>query len=140
MVIVGFNITKIEASRKGGIKGQVKINNNVSIEKVEPQKLNLGKAEQQGIRFDFTYSTDYEPGIGSVVMKGHTVTIEEETRLKEILDGWKKDKKLPNEVMNPILNSVLQRCTIKAIALSQDINLPPPVPMPKVQAQESKKK
>jgi hypothetical protein len=50
------------------------------------------------------------------------------------LDGWKKDKKLPKEIMPVILNTVLNKCNIQALILSEQINLPPPIPMPKLQS------
>jgi len=66
--------------------------------------------------------------------------VEEPKKAKEILSGWKKDKKLDKELMATLLNTLLVKCNVQALILSQQINLPPPIPLPKVQmaAQESK--
>ena len=53
--------------------------------------------------------------------------------VKEILDGWKKDKRLPKETMTNVLNTILGKCNVEALILSERINLPPPIPLPKVQ-------
>ena len=43
-------------------------------------------------------------------------------------------QKLPRVAISPILlNSILNKCNVQALILSQDINLPPPIPLPKVQ-------
>ena len=36
------------------------------------------------------------------------------------------------EVMAQVINSVLTKSNIQALILSRDVNLPPPIPMPKV--------
>ena len=64
--------------------------------------------------------------------------MEEQKKVEELLNGWKKDKKLPPEVITPVLNMALTKCNVQALILSQEINLPPPIPLPKVQQKESK--
>ena len=56
--------------------------------------------------------------------------------VEEIIKNWKKDKKLPKEIMTSVMNSVLNKCNIQALILSQTVNLPPPIPLPKVQAEK----
>ena len=38
--------------------------------------------------------------------------------------------------MSKVLNFVLAKCNIKALALSQDVNLPPQIPLPKLTAKK----
>jgi hypothetical protein len=38
--------------------------------------------------------------------------------------------------MVPVLNSILAKCNIQAIILTREVNLPPPIPLPKVQFKE----
>lgn len=132
MVIVGLNITKIDAERKSGGSAKVSINNNVSIEKVEEQKLNIGKSSQYGLRYEFSYSTIYEPAMGHIKFGGNIITVEDEKVGKDIMEGFKKSKKLPDSVMGMLLNAVLRKCSVQAVVLSQEIALPSPVPLPKV--------
>ena len=55
---------------------------------------------------------------------------------KEILDKWKKDKELDQKLMMQVLNFILAKCNIKALSLSQEVNLPPQIPLPKLTAKK----
>ena len=138
MTIVGLNFTKIEAEKKEFVKGKININNNVSINKVEEKKLSLATEKQKIIAFTFEFISKYDPNVGSIKITGDVLYMETANKVKEILDGWKKDKKLPKEIMTTILNSVLTKCNIQALILSEQINLPPPIPLPKLQVGQKK--
>jgi len=45
--------------------------------------------------------------------------------------------KVPKDIMSGVLNTVLTKCNIEALILSQKVNLPPPIPLPSVR-QEAK--
>lgn len=138
MTIVGFDFTKIDAEKKAPIKGKISINNNVTIKNVEEQDLNLGKEKQNALKFQFEFISKYDPGLGQIKLVGDLIYMGEPKKVKEILDGWKKDKKLPKDISTGILNNVLTKCNIQALILSRDINLPSPIPLPKVQIAQEK--
>ena len=141
MTIVGFNFTKIEAEKKDLIKGKININNNVSINKVEEKDLSLGNQKQKVLKFTFEFLAKYDPDAGAIILTGDVLFMDDTKKIKEILDGWKKDKKLPKEIMPNILNTIMSKCNIQALILSEQINLPPPIPLPKLQqAQAAEKK
>ena len=140
MTIVGFNFTKIEAEKKDMIKGKINVNNNVSIKEVEEKKISLANDKQKVLSFTFEFIAKYDPNVGSIKFVGDVLFMDEAKKAKEILDGWKKDKKLPKEIMPGILNTVLTKCNIQALILSEQINLPPPIPLPKVQAAQPAQK
>ena len=48
---------------------------------------------------------------------------------------WKKSKKIPMGVMEQIVNAALHKGNIQAIKISEDVNLPSPLPLPKVKAE-----
>lgn len=137
MAIIGFNFTKMLVERKEAPKGKINIKNNVEIKKVEKTDLHFGKNKQSGLKFEFEFVAEYEPAIGSIVLTGEVIDIQDEKRIEEVLKGWKKDKKLEPAVMSAILNTVLTKSNIQALILSRDINLPPPMPMPKVNVMPS---
>ena len=139
MTIVGFNFTSINAEKNGAVKGKVNINNNVSIKDVEEKDLSLGPNKQQALRFIFEFISKYDPNVGSISLAGDVLFIEEAKKIKEILDGWKKNKKLPKEVTSRVLNTILGKCNVQALILSEQVNLPPPIPLPKVQVGEAQK-
>ena len=133
MPIVGFGLTKIIAEKTDAIKGKVDIRNNVSVKDVKSADISLGKDTGNASKFIFEFTSSYEPGIGRILLEGEVLFMDEPARIREMQDSWKKDKKLPQDVMAPVLNSILNKCNVQALILSQDINLPPPIPLPKVQ-------
>ena len=133
MTIVSFNFTKIEAEKRELSKGKININNNVTIEKVEEKDLSLGNQKQKVLSFTFEFTSKYSPNAGSIKLNGNVLYMEDSKKVKEILDGWKKDKKIPKEIMTKILNVILNKSNVQALILSEHVNLPPPIPLPKVQ-------
>ena len=136
MTVVSFNFTKIEAEKKELVKGKININNNVTIEKVEEKDLSLGNQKQKVLNFTFEFTSKYDPDAGNIRLIGSVLYMEEAKKVKEILDGWKKDKKLPKDIMTRILNVVLNKSNVQALILSEHVGLPPPIPLPKVQVQQ----
>ena len=132
-MIVGFGFTKLSAERKEAAKGKIDINNNVTIKNVEEADISLGKNSQNVLRFVFEFTSKYEPNVGLILFEGELLYMEEPKKAKEILASWKKDKKLPKEIMAGLLNTILTKSNIQALILSQEINLPAPIPLPKVQ-------
>ena len=134
MVVMGFNFTKIHAERKGPVKGKISISNNINMKSVEEHNLVLGKDKQPGLKFTFEFVSEYKPKIGEIILEGNIVYIDENKKINEILASWKKDKKIPHDIMKDLLNNVLSRCNVQALIISQYTNLPPPIPLPKVQS------
>lgn len=135
-MIVGFGFTKLSAEKKEAAKGKIDINNNVTIKDIQEDSFSLGKDKQQNVlKFIFEFTSKYEPSIGTILFEGELLYMEEQKKAKEILASWKNDKKIPKELMAGLLNTILTKCNVQALILSQEINLPPPIPMPKVQVQ-----
>ena len=138
MVMVGFNFTKLHVERMNPPKGKIKISNNVTIKDVAEKDLSLGKTKEQGINFQFEFTSKFNPNIGEIILQGEILYMEPPEKIKEIMKSWKKDKKLPQAVMTNILNNVLVKSNVQALILSQTVNLPPPIPLPKVSVGEDK--
>ena len=132
-MIVGFGFTKLSAEKKDPASGKIDINNNVSIKDAREDSLTFGKDKQNVIKFIFEFTSKYEPNVGTILFEGEILYLEDPKKVKEILASWKKDKQIPKEIMGGLLNTVLSKCNVQALILSQDVNLPPPIPMPKVQ-------
>ena len=136
MAIVGFNFTRMEAERIEAAKGKINVSNNVSIKNVEEKNLSLGSDKQKVLSFTFEFASTYEPKVGSINLVGDVLYMDDSKKAKEVLDGWKKDKKLPKELMTGIINTMLNKCNIQSLILSEQVNLPAPIPLPRVQAQQ----
>lgn len=133
MTIVKINLHKVNAERSLTAKtGQVKINNNVSIKELE--EMHLGVEGKKGLKFNFSFNCNYEPDLGKIEVEGQVLYVEEEKKVKNIKAGWDKNKKIPVDVMEQIVNAALHKGNIQAIKISEDISLPSPLPLPKVKS------
>jgi len=132
MTIIANNFTKIVVEKKSPAKGKVSISNNVSIESVEKTDIAVGATKQAALRFTFEFVSKFEPKVGEIVLNGELLFLEKPEKITEIVEEWKKNKRVAKEVMAPLLNSILTKCNIEALLLSREINLPPPVQLPRV--------
>lgn len=132
MTVVGLQFSKINVEKHKPAQGKVSVNNNVALKDVEKTELKFGTAVQDALNFTFEFTAAYEPKIATILIEGNLTYFDKPEAVKKLHEGWKKDKKVPPEVMTPILNSILTRCNVEALLLSREINLPPPIPLPKV--------
>ena len=108
MTIVGFNFTKMDVEKKNIAGGKINISNNVVIKEVVDTDLSLGSEKQRAIKFIFEFTSKYEPNIGNILLGGEVLFMEEASKVKKIMDDWKKDKKVEKGLMSAIdLNSLM---------------------------------
>jgi len=136
MAIIGFNFTKINVEKKAPLKGKISIKPNFSIKSVE--EYTLGAAGKKGLKFGIEFSWKYEPNIAEIAIGGEVLFLDEEKKAEEIIKNWKKDKKIPQEILAPVIKTALDKATIKALASSQEVGLPAPIPLPKVKIEQKK--
>jgi len=137
MAIVGFNFTKMSAERKHvQEKGKIEIKNNVSIIDVQESKVSLGSPAQKVAEITFDFSALYEPKMGSIKFSGEVLYLGETKTIDTFVENWTKTKKLPAEAMAAVMNNILNKCNIQALILSQQVNLPPPIKLPRVEAKK----
>ena len=137
MTIVKINLHKVHAERDLDAKGgQIKINNNVSVKNVED--MSFAVEGKKGLKFTFAFNCNYEPNLGKIDVEGQVLYVGEEAKISEIKETWDKDKKIPMEIMEQIVNAALHKGNIQAIKISEEVNLPSPLPLPKVQAGSGK--
>lgn len=132
MAIVSMNFTKLLAERKTDAREKVNISNNVSVTNVEETELPLAGQSQKTLKISFSFVTSYEPSLGAIELEGNLLYIGEAKEMKEIAKNWDKDKRLSAEMMKQVISAVLNKCNIQALVMSKDVNLPPPIPLPKV--------
>jgi len=133
MAIVGLQFSKILVEKHAPVKGKVQVNNNVQLKELEKTDLMVGSAKQGALKLTFEFTAKYEPKFADMIMNGSLTFVDTPDKVNEVLEGWKKNKQLPREVTASVLNTVLSRCNIEAIILAREVNLPSPVPLPKVQ-------
>lgn len=130
MSIVGFNFTKISAERKQAVVGNISISNNISLKEVKEAKIGMG--DRGAVRVSFAFTSTYSPNYATLLLEGDVLVLVDSKQTASIIDGWNKNKNLPPQLAGQIMNHTLDRCNIQALLLSKDLNLPSPVPLPKV--------
>ena len=131
MTTVGFKFNKMSAEKKNVSEQNIRIENNVGIINVEESSVLDPKKSL--LRFDFVFTCKYEPGLGNIELSGELVEMFEKDLSTKVLESWKNEKRLHQEIMAKILNSVLTRANIEAIIISRELGLPSPIAMPKVE-------
>lgn len=137
MGVVGFNLTKINVERKKFGEGKVSIDNNLSLKDLTERNLGgIGKTKQMGIDFGFEFKVQYlaesKETFASMSLEGDVLYVEEATKVKALVEDWKKNKNVDKEILTQVMNMAMAKCNIAAIMISREINMPPPIPLPKV--------
>jgi len=139
MAVVGFGFTKINVERKNKVTGKVEIKNNAAINSVEKEELTLGDIKQDALKFGFSFTVKYEPDMANIILEGEVLWVEKKEGIDAAIKQWKKEKKIKPEIMTPVLNAVLQKSNMQALILAKELNLPPPIPLPRVNMQPEEK-
>ena len=139
MTIVGFNFKRIDVEKKSGASGKINISNNVAIKDVKDTDLSIGSEKQKAVKFEFEFVSKYDPNIGKILLGGDVLFLADTATIKKILDDWKKNKSVQKEIMSDVLNTVLSKSNVQALILSQEVNLPSPIPLPKVKVGDEAK-
>ena len=126
--LIGFNITKIHAERNQGFDGKLGVKSNVNIKNIEKFKPELAK--QDSLKIDFVFEIDYSE-LGKVSIEGTMFITADSKQMKEILNSW-KDKNLNSELHLGIINIILQKASLRAFQLEEELGLPIHIRLPRI--------
>ncbi|MBS3782018.1 MAG: hypothetical protein KGY66_04080 [Candidatus Thermoplasmatota archaeon] len=124
MTVKDFELKAIDAERYTERKEKrknIKINHNSSVTKVN-------KIDSKTNQVDFRFTANYS-GMGVIKIEGSLKFIGEFPNLAK---NWRKKNKMPNEVAKEIHTTVINNCIPQSVTIARDLNLPPPIPLPKV--------
>ncbi|MDP3990598.1 MAG: hypothetical protein Q8Q01_05335 [archaeon] len=135
MAIVKINLHRVLAERNLDAKGgQVNVNNNVSIKDIED--IDFSVPGKKGLKFNFAFHCNYKPDLGKIEVEGQVLYVGEESKIDEVKKGWDTNKQIPRDVTEEIINAALHKGNVQAIKVSEEVNLPSPLPLPKVRQGE----
>lgn len=134
MTILSFNFKKISAERGAAPKGKISINNNIAIKDVKGIDLNFGKNKNRALKFNFSFTTAFQPKFGHITLEGELVYMGTPEKVKKAETDWKKNKKLPKDIAQSVMAHIIDKANIEAIILSRTVSLPSPVPLPKIKS------
>ena len=127
--LLGFNFTKISAQRYPDFKGKLEVKPKINISSIEKHELNLVK--QDAVKIKFAFGINYKD-LADIDLEGDVILKTDASTQKEILESW-KNKKLDVEVQTLILNLIMQKASIKAIELEEEMNLPIHIKIPRLE-------
>jgi len=131
MAIVGLSFNSVEAKRdkEQRIRAEIKVNSVPRINDMKEVTIStLGNKKVLSMAFEFV--TNYDPRVGEIKIGGDLLYMTDDN--KKLLNQWKKEKKLPEKPSLEILNYLFRRCLLKVSNIAEDLQLPPPLPMPTI--------
>ena len=144
MNVLSFNFTKISAEKKPRFKHSA-INTNIEFVNIEKDEIEMLK-DSEVIKVSFNFIVDYseskekgekdkkeekkEPS-GKIVFEGTVLLSAEKKESKELLEAW-KNKELADSTRTALFNLILRKCSIKALSLEEELNLPYHLPLPNI--------
>ncbi len=141
MPIVGVNFTKIEGHVNDQKIGAVQINVSSSpkIKNVTKKEISMGNIKSV-LEMDFEFEVKYDPDVGAIKLTGQVLY--HDANPDKIVKAWKEKKELDESIAVDVMNVVFRQSLTKAVVLSGDLRLPPPIRFPIVQgkAEEIPKK
>ena len=133
MPIIGLSFRAMEAKRnKGTTTGEIKVNSTPKI--TDMKEVSISTLNKKALSLSFEFLTKYDPEIAEIKISGEIVYLADKNA--PILNQWKKKKSLPEKVSVEVLNHLFRRCLLKIAYMADDLQLPPPVQIPRVRPSE----
>lgn len=138
MQVIGFNFKKILGEKLLTFNNTA-INTNIEFNDISKEKLDFIK-DEDALKISFIYSLIYndpdkkEQKYAELFLEGEIALATNKEESKNILKAWKK-KEIPEDVKLPLFNLILKKCTKRAIALQDELNLPTHIQLPKLKKQ-----
>ena len=132
MPIVGFSLSSMEAKRTAMPSGEIKINSSPKVMSMkEAEVASLGK---NALSFEFEFVTEYDPNIGTIKLTGELIYVDDDS--DKVLEQWKRNKTLPEDVSIEVLNQLFRKCILRSSEIAEVLQLPLPMQMPRVVAKD----
>ncbi len=137
MKIIGFNFNKISVEKKSSEFRNTKIKNTIDVTNVDPVKNEILPQKEDLVGVSFKFSIDYTEDKAKIELEGVVLLALDQKDSKRIIKEW-KEKNLSDDFKVPLFNLILRKSNIKALALSDEMNLPPHVKLPSLQIGDKK--
>lgn len=135
MSIIGLSFDSVEAKRDKGQKmlAEMKVNSVPRINSIKEVSVpTIGDKKVLSLAFEFV--TNYDPKVGEIKISGDLLYTAKDN--KALLKQWDKEKKLPEDTSLEVLNYLFRKCLLKVSSIAEDLQLPPPLPMPTIKPKQ----
>ena len=131
MPILGMTYKKLSAERTKGLTPDTKIETRPEIKDLKATSISGFGDALPALDISFTYESTFEPGVAKITLEGSVLYATKEA--EKIAEGWKKGNAIPDGLKIEVLNHILQKGSIQALLLSDALQLPPVIRLPRVQ-------
>lgn len=145
MRIIGFNFTKVGAERFLERAMGPERSTNIEFQNIEKEESSLAKEDSEILRVSFKFSVIYgekdkkDVSSAEVALSGFIILMAAKAESEDLQKAWKK-KELSASFRVPIFNFILKKCSIRALQLEDELNLPLHIPMPQLKVESAKGK
>jgi hypothetical protein len=96
----------------------------------------VNKKDEGMLEVPFVFTINYRPAVAQISFKGTSHVMGEKEELEQIIKNH-KNKKAPSPV---ILQSISNVVFVESVILCRTLNIPPPIPLPKIAPAGEQKK
>ena len=96
----------------------------------------INKKDEDLLEVPFVFTINYTPAVAQISLKGKTHVTGSKDELEQIIKDHKEKKAPPPIVMQSISNIVF----LESVIVCRSLNIPPPIPLPKISPVQKKKR
>jgi len=96
----------------------------------------VNKKGEDMLEVPFVFTINYNPGVAQISLRGKSHVKGSKDELEQILKAHKEKKPPPPIVLQSISNVVF----LESVLICRSLNIPPPIPLPKVSSSQKKKR
>jgi|TARA_B100001971_G_C17970491_1_gene422160 RNase P/RNase MRP subunit p29 len=127
--VVGSRFTKLNGEVNTEFSGKVSMDTNIKVISIE-----LFKDKKDTIKAPYSFEIDYKD-LGKVEIEGNLFLESDTKTIKDLVKSW-KNKKFNTDEQITITNIILQKASIKAFELEEELGLPIHIKLPTLKAKE----
>ena len=127
--LAGSRFTKLNVERNMEFNGKVEMTTNIKITSLEKHK-----EAKDTITITYTFEVDYTE-LGKLSVEGLLFLSGDSKTIKELLKS-QKEKQFDNQEYIGITNLIMQKASIKAFELEEELGLPIHIKLPTVSAKK----
>jgi hypothetical protein len=96
----------------------------------------INKIDDEMLEVPFVFTINYSPAVAQISLKGKSHVKGSKDEIEQILKDHKDKKPPPPIVMQSISNIVF----LESVIVCRSLNIPPPIPLPKISPVKQKKR
>jgi hypothetical protein len=96
----------------------------------------INKVSEELLEVPFVFTINYTPAVAQISLKGKSHVKGSKDEIQQILQDHKDKKPPPPIVMQSISNVVF----LESVIVCRSLNIPPPIPLPKISPVKQKKR